>query len=197
MTKSNGEIKHISDLLPDAHNARRHNPRNIGMITKAIREVGAARSGVIDEDGNILAGHGTAEAMAEAGIEKVRVVDAEGDEWVVVRRSGLTPEQKKKLALYDNRTAELAEWDADELKDIADAGVDLSGLWTDEEWEELAAEEGDDFLGEGQEKPRPAEIVCKLKIPPRVWLTNRAEVRQEVEAVCKQFGIVTEWSEPE
>jgi hypothetical protein len=35
-----------------------------------------------------------------------------------VRRSGLTPEQKAKLALYDNRTAELAEWDSEALAKI-------------------------------------------------------------------------------
>ena len=83
-------IKTLKDLKPDVKNARKHNPRNIGMIADALREVGAARSGVCDEDGNILAGNGTYEALAEAGIEKVKVVEADGNEWVVVKRKGLT-----------------------------------------------------------------------------------------------------------
>ena len=47
----------LSDLKQDRNNARKHNPRNIGMVANAIREVGVARSGVIDEHGNILAGN--------------------------------------------------------------------------------------------------------------------------------------------
>lgn len=112
------EIKTLADLIPDQKNARKHNPRNIGMIAKAIGEVGVGRSIVIDEDGNILAGNGTVEALAECGITDVRVIKANGNELIAVQRSGLSEEQKKKLALYDNRTAELAEWDADVLREI-------------------------------------------------------------------------------
>jgi len=112
------EIKTLADLKPDQQNARKHNPRNIGMITKAISEVGVGRSIVIDEEGNILAGNGTVEALAECGITDVKVIKANGNELIAVQRSGLTDEQKKKLALYDNRTAETAEWDIDVLNEI-------------------------------------------------------------------------------
>src|SRR4026208_901931 len=86
---------HIKDLTPDPSNRRTHNPRNIGMVVDALHEVGAARSIVIDEDGVILAGNGVTEAAAEAGITKLRVIDAAGDELIAVRRSGLTAEQKR------------------------------------------------------------------------------------------------------
>jgi len=49
----------LASLRPDPNNARRHTPRNVGMIETALREVGAARSIVIDEDGVILAGNAT------------------------------------------------------------------------------------------------------------------------------------------
>jgi len=113
-----GNYIDLSELKPDKKNARAHNPRNIGMITDAIQEIGVSRSGVIDEDGNILAGNGTYEALSEAGIRKVKVVDVDGEEWVVVRRKGLTPAEKIKLSLYDNRTAEIADWNPAILKDI-------------------------------------------------------------------------------
>jgi len=112
------EIKTIADLKFDPQNARKHNPRNIGMIEKAIGEVGLARSIVIDEDGNILAGNGTVEAVTGCGITGVRVIKADGNELIAVQRTGLSEEQKKKLALYDNRTAELADWDPEILKEI-------------------------------------------------------------------------------
>lgn len=127
-------IESIGDLKPDQRNARKHNPRNIGMIEAALREVGAARSIVIDEKGNILAGNGTIEAAAQAGIERVQVVDADGETIIAVRRSGLTEAQKRKLALYDNRSAELADWDAEILAAVKlDDDAALEGLFSDDE----------------------------------------------------------------
>lgn len=123
---------HIGALTPDDDNARRHNPRNIGMIGNALQEVGAGRSIVIDEFNVVLAGNGTLEAAGQVGIENLLIVDAPGDMLVAVRRSGLTDAQKKKLALYDNRTAELAEWDTNVLLAQADL-VDLSDLFSDKE----------------------------------------------------------------
>lgn len=124
-------IEHLGDLTPDSKNARRHNPRNVGMIVDALHEVGAARSIVIDEHGKVLAGNATIEAAAQAGIERVQVVDADGETLVAVRRTGLTEEQKTRLALYDNRTAELADWDPEALAGImADDGA-LDGLFSD------------------------------------------------------------------
>ena len=128
-----GEVT-IADLSPDPANARKHSPRNVGMIERSLQEVGAARSIVIDEDGTVLAGNGVLEAAASAGIERVQIVDADGETIIAVRRSGLTPEQKRRLALYDNRTAELAEWDAEALAGIvADDAAALEGLWTSDE----------------------------------------------------------------
>ena len=39
MTK---RIDTIADLKPDPENARKHNPRNLGMIVDALHSVGAA-----------------------------------------------------------------------------------------------------------------------------------------------------------
>jgi ParB-like chromosome segregation protein Spo0J len=114
----------LTNLKPDSKNARKHTPRNIGMIEQALREVGAARSIVIDENGTVLAGNATIEAASAAGIERVRVIETDGKEIVAVRRTGLTPEQKTRLALYDNRTAELAEWDLNVLKELKLVSLD-------------------------------------------------------------------------
>jgi hypothetical protein len=125
-------MDHIGSLKPDPRNARRHTSRNVGMIADAMHEVGAARSIVIDEDNVILAGNATIEAAAAAGIERLRIVDADGEEIIAVRRSGLTPEQKRRLALFDNRAAELAEWDGAVIASLTE-DTDLSGLFADDE----------------------------------------------------------------
>ena len=125
--------KTLESLVPDPENRRKHTIRNVDMIRESINKVGTARSIVIDENDEILAGNATVEAAIEAGVENVRVIDVDGTELVAVRRVGLTDDQKRTLAIYDNRTGELAEWDAEQfIKDIKD-GVDFSELFDEAE----------------------------------------------------------------
>src|SRR3954447_1973934 len=94
---------HLRYLMPDPENRREHNPRNVGMIVDSLHRVGAGRSIVIDEDDVVLCGNATVDAAAEAGIEHVRIVEASGHELIAVRRRGLSADQKRALALADNR----------------------------------------------------------------------------------------------
>jgi DNA methylase len=127
----------LAGLVADPHNRRKHPARNVDMIAASLRTVGAARSIVIDEHGEILAGNGVVEGAAAAGISKLQIVDVEGDTVVAVRRRGLTAEQKRTLAIFDNRTAELAEWNADQLAADRDAGVDLAPFFFENELDDL------------------------------------------------------------
>jgi DNA modification methylase len=123
----------LAALVADPHNRRKHNARNLAMVAESLAAVGAARSIVIDEDNVILAGNGVTSAAAAAGIERVRVIEADGDELVAVRRRNLTPEQKRALAMYDNRAGELAEWHVEQLSADRAAGLDLKPWFSAEE----------------------------------------------------------------
>ena len=123
----------LKDLTPDPKNRRTHTSRNVEMITEAIESVGTGRSIVIDEDDVVLAGNATVKAAGVAGLTKLKIVEAEGDEVIAVRRRGLTSEQKRALAIYDNRTAELAEWDVEQLVEDVDAGLDLGAFFDENE----------------------------------------------------------------
>jgi len=79
----------LEKLTPDQGNVRTHNPRNISMIADSLREVGAARSIVIDEGDTVLVGNGVVEAAAKVGIDRVQVVEADGNTLIAVRRRGL------------------------------------------------------------------------------------------------------------
>ena len=136
LTAEPAEALALTDLTPDPRNARRHTTRNLAQIEQALSEVGAARSIVVDETGTILAGNATVQAAKKVGIERLRVIETDGTELIAVRRSGLTPEQKTRLALLDNRSAELAEWDEEVLAAIAE-DIDLSDLWEADELAEL------------------------------------------------------------
>jgi DNA modification methylase len=125
------------------------------MVAEALQEVGAARSIVIDEDNLILAGNGVTEAAAAAGITKLRVIDVAGDTLVAVRRSGLTPAQKRALAIYDNRTAELAEWNLEQLAEDLKNGEDLSAFFLDDELATLLPTPGTPGLTDPDDVPEP------------------------------------------
>lgn len=123
---------HLGDLHEDLTNARIYDERNIGQIVASLQEVGFSRSIVIDENNKILAGNGVTEAAAIVGIENVKVIEADGKTIIAVRRTGLSEEQKKRLALWDNRAAETATWNLDQLKIEFEAG-NLQGMFSNTE----------------------------------------------------------------
>ena len=130
----------LDDLKPLHPNARKRTKRGAEMIVDSLQRFGAARSIVVDENNVVLAGNGTMEAAAIAGIARVRVVEADGSELIAVRRRGLTPEEKAALALADNRTAELAVWDDAVLAQLIAELPDVAkGLWTHQELREMLA----------------------------------------------------------
>jgi len=166
------DVNSIADLTPDAENARQHNPRNIGMIRDALGEVGAARSIVIDEDGRILAGNGVVEAAADAGIERVQVVDADGETIIAVRRHGLTPEQKKRLAYFDNRTGDLSDWDPIQIAVDAGDGFDFAGLFSDKELASVIGDAADILLMDEADAMRDDMPVEPWQVPNARWPTD-------------------------
>ena len=168
-------IESLAQLTPDPRNARRHNPRNVGMLEKALNEVGAARSIVIDERGVVLAGNATIEAAGRAGIERVHVVDADGETLVAVRRTGLTQAQKTRLALYDNRTAELADWDSEVIADmLATEREVLDGLFENYELEEIVEEAIQPVQSDAEPRfDQAAELLQKWKVEAGdLWLVG-------------------------
>ncbi len=92
-----GVATSLALLTPDPRNARRHNERNLAQIEAALREAGAARSNVVDEAGTVLAGNASVQAALHAGLTRVRVVETNGSELVIVRR-------------WEDLTRQHAEW---------------------------------------------------------------------------------------
>lgn len=86
------------------------------ILEQSVREVGAARSLVADNDDNLDAGNHTQEALINAGIHDVIEVETDGHTAVVVKRRDVDPDSvlSKKIALYDNRSSEVGlQWERD------------------------------------------------------------------------------------
>jgi DNA modification methylase len=166
----------ISDLQSDHKNARKRTDRSATLIEESLKRYGAARSVVIDEDNRILAGNGTVDAAKRAGISKVRVIETEGDEIIAVKRTGLTEDQKIGLALADNRTSDLSEWDKEMLHQLSEEH-DITPWFEAEDLAEIMGEvevipaEG---LTDADNVPEvPEEPVSK---PGDVWLLGNHRV---------------------
>lgn len=136
-TTNNNELD-VEDLKFLERNPRTHDVRNKAMIEDSLRRNGFARSIVLNEKNEILAGNGTTEMATIVGMKKVRVIDTDGDEIIAVRRNNLTLQQQMELALYDNRTGDgELRYDPFVLKDYASMGVPLEDMFTAGELEKI------------------------------------------------------------
>lgn len=96
----------------DKKNYRKHSEQNKKRIRKSLTECGAGRSVLVDKDGCLIAGNGVYEQAEKMGI-KTRIVETDGTELVVVKRTdiGTDDPKRKTLALADNATSDGVEWD--------------------------------------------------------------------------------------
>jgi DNA modification methylase len=99
------EWMETSALTPNRRNARTHSKKQIGQIAASIKAFGFLVPILVDEPGNIIAGHGRYIAARELGLQKVPVI--------AVRDLSLA--KKRALALADNKIAENAGWDREIL----------------------------------------------------------------------------------
>lgn len=112
----------------DKRNYRKHNDKNKKLIKKSLEECGAGRSIVIDKEDNIIAGNGIYEQAQKLGL-KTKVIETDGSELVVVKRTDLATddEKRKQLAVMDNSTSDTSQFDTDLLKN--DFSVDTLEGW--------------------------------------------------------------------
>jgi ParB-like chromosome segregation protein Spo0J len=113
----------IDDLALDPNNARKHSEKNINAICESLTQFGQRKPIVINADDVVIAGNGTVEAARKLGIKTLEIVRVPAN-W--------SEEKIKAYALADNRTAELASWDAEillsQLNELNIADWDINAL---------------------------------------------------------------------
>ena len=96
----------IDELIPYANNAKIHGPDQIEQLRRSLRQFGFVSPVLIDEDRNLIAGHGRVEAARAEGMTEVPYVTV----------SDLTEAQRRAYIIADNRLTEAGVWDAGRLK---------------------------------------------------------------------------------
>lgn len=116
----NQEFRVPSELTANPRNSRKHSSAQIKQIISSIEEFGWTVPLLIDEQDEIIAGHGRNEAAVKMGLEEVPVIVAKG--W--------SDEQKRAYIIADNRLTENGEWDKEilgaELAFLVEAGFDAT-----------------------------------------------------------------------
>ncbi len=124
----------------DKRNYRKHDAKNKALIKKSLEECGAGRSILVDADNELIAGNGVYEQAQKLNIP-VRVVETDGTELVVVKRTDIATddEKRKRLAVMDNSTSDSSQFDIGLLKAdfdisaISDMGIDFDDVDVDVE----------------------------------------------------------------
>lgn len=120
----------LSELKPYEKNAKIHGSGQIEKLKASIEEFGFLTPCLIDEEYNLIAGHGRVMAAKELGMESVPCVFVEG----------LSEAQRRAYILADNRLGELGEWDMDlvsnELKWLSENefDIDLTGFQIEDQY---------------------------------------------------------------
>lgn len=132
----------MSEIKFDKRNYRKHNDKNKELIRKSLEECGAGRSIVIDNDNEIVAGNGLYEQAKKLGI-KTKIIETDGSELVVVKRTDLSTDdfKRKQLAVMDNSTSDSSEFDLEllsadfEIDDLQNFGIDIPDIEVEENQE--------------------------------------------------------------
>lgn len=140
---SKQEVICVDRVKPSGSNARVHSEAQIAYLMELIEKLGYINPLIVDEDYNLLAGHGRLEAAKRLGMTQVSVLVVDG----------LDEVQKRSYIIADNRSSEKSDWDFDllvgEVRDLSgEANFDINLLGFDQG--DLAV-----LLGENPDESEP------------------------------------------
>ena len=150
----------IKDLKFDDKNFNKHTQYGMSLIEKSLRENGAGRSILLDQDNNIIAGNGVVESAGQIGLEKVKIIETDGTEIIAVKRTDVRLNSKKgrEMALADNATASAdLEWDKENLQTEFDDD-ELKGWGVDLDWQEETEVTEDEAPEVDESEPADSEL---------------------------------------
>lgn len=159
------KIANVEDLIPYALNSRTHSDEQVAQLAASIREFGFTNPVLIDQDDNLIAGHGRLLAARKAKMEQVPAV--------VV--TGLDDRKRRALVIADNKLALNAGWDEEalrvELEDLAGDFGELMGFSEEELVELLKQDETTEGLTDEDAVPEAPED--PVTVEGDVWLLGR------------------------
>jgi hypothetical protein len=135
------ELMPVDKLTPYPGNARKHSRKQIRQVAKSIERFGFTNPVLIDDDAQIIAGHGRVEAAKLLGMKSVPTL----------RLSHLSAADKRAYIIADNRLAEKAGWDREllaiELQALVDLDFDIELTGFETSAVDIILEDADEATG--------------------------------------------------
>lgn len=134
----------IDQFRPQRANRNKHKERGMGALEVSMRKLGYVAPMTAAADGEIIDGSARLETSAIVFDDDVLVVHHDGTKPVIMVRDDIpnadTPEARQ-IAIAANRIASInLDWDVEGLLADAQSGLDLSGLFSQNELDEMLAE---------------------------------------------------------
>jgi hypothetical protein len=179
----------LTDFVPDDKNANLGTERGRYMLETSLERVGAGRGIVVDKNGKVIAGNKTQEVALAQGIEDAIVVETDGQQLVITKRTDLDLDDPdpnslaRQYAYLDNRSSEVGlEWNPAQIQLDLGAGFDFSAMFRDFEIElilEPPPAFSDDLLDvpkDAQPNPRnlPIDAIYTATFPASCCLAINA-----------------------
>jgi len=142
------ELVEISGIIEYANNARQHSDSQVDELAMIIERFGFTNPILVDENHNLIAGHGRILAANKLGMVKVPAVIV----------AGLSEKERKLLIIADNKMGLNSSWDDDlllvELQSFG-SDLELAGFTTSELSDLLNLVDEVDFpdLPDGDKEP--------------------------------------------
>lgn len=153
------ELRALASLRPAHRNARTHSDRQIAQIKASFERFGVTHPILINDEGEIVAGHGRVEAARQLGMTELPVI----------RLSHLSPEELRAYALADNKIAANAGWDP-EILQIEFAELSTLDLDFDLEITGFSTTEIDLAIGDGDDEPADEDNLDQLLPAGQCWI---------------------------
>lgn len=165
----------IDEIKPYERNARIHSSTQIKQIMEAIKAFGFTNPLLIDDENNLIAGHGRLEAVKQLNI--IDFKDKPIKELPAIIITGLSDADKKALIIADNKIAENASWDYDllqaEFQELEAINYDLDLMGFDNLDEIMGAD-----IDVEQETKEIKEVEINQKYELLIKCKNESELEQ-------------------
>lgn len=177
MNPSEIQMWDVNRPKPYALNAKIHDPAQVSKIASSIKQFGwRGNPIVVDENEEILAGHGRQKAAFELGLKHVPVQ----------QMLDMTEEQKRAFRLADNRVA-ISNLDSDLLaQELATLDFSLEGIFDKKELEFMVAD-----LGELSPTAFVADLDHEIAEQDRETAETIIAIADKPVAIAKALGFKT------
>ena len=169
----------IDEIKPYERNARIHSSKQIKQIMEAIKAFGFTNPLLIDNENNVIEGHGRLEAVKQLNI--IDFKDKPIKELPAIIITGLSEADKKALIIADNKIAENASWDYDllqaEFKELEAINYDLDLMGFDNL---------DEILGADIDVEQETKEIKEVEINQKYELLIKCKDEKELEKVYNE-----------